>query len=124
MSLFSSKNPEKLILILDVQSSIVRGSLVLTKDGALPNVIFTYNANIPWKPHTDSSYLIKVTLKAVAETLDACVRSLHLAHASEHIPKKLTAIHFALSSPWIVSQAKTLTSNFSKESVVTKAYVE
>jgi hypothetical protein len=124
MPLFSSKSTSNLILILDVQSSIVRGSLVLVRKGTLPNVIFIYNANILLKPHTDSNYLTKMTLRAVSETRDACLRNLHARHSSEGVPKKITAIHFALSSPWIVSQAKTLSAQLPKEMPISKAYVE
>lgn len=124
MSLFSHSSTGELILIVDVQSSIVRGSVVSIIAGKLPDVVFTYNAVVPWKPHTDSSYLIKMTLRAVSETIEACMRGVTIRAQGEHTSKKVTAVHFALSSPWIVSQAKTLTTEFAKDTQISKAYVE
>ncbi|MBU6232099.1 MAG: hypothetical protein KGI45_03115 [Patescibacteria group bacterium] len=125
MSLFSRKDLGELILILDVQSSVVRGSLCILKDGALPQVVFTYNASIPWKPHTDSNYLIKVTLRAIEESIDACLRDLHLKRAGgAEIARTVSAVHYALSSPWIVSQAKTVNAKLSKEVAVTRSQIE
>ncbi len=124
MSLFSNESFNQLVIVMDVQSSLVRGSLVMLKRGALPNVIFTYTASVPWKPHTDYNYLVKMTLRAVSETMNVCLRNFHSHLASEHVPKKIGAIHYVLSSPWIVSQAKTLSTELPKEMVVTEAYVE
>lgn len=120
--LFSGEQ-DKLILILDVQSSVVRGSLALLKKDDPPHVLYTYSTNIPWKPNTNSSYLIKVTLKAVAESSEAALRALHLMSGA-NVPKKIAEVHFALSSPWIVSQAKTLSIEFPKEVQVNRARIE
>jgi hypothetical protein len=118
-----SKGQDKLILILDVQSSVVRGSLALLKKDDPPHVLYTYSTNIPWKPHTNSSYLIKVALKAVAEAVESAERSMHLLADSGIVPKKIAEVHFALSSPWIVSQAKTLSIEFPKEAEITHSRI-
>ncbi|MFA6314915.1 MAG: hypothetical protein WC648_00915 [Candidatus Paceibacterota bacterium] len=119
--LFSSTKKE-LTLILDVQSSVIRGSLVLLDNiGSHPHVMFTYNANVPWKPHTDVAYLVKTTLKAIDETINAIRRNLRLRHTKPcDLPKRIRSVHFVLSSPWIVSDAKILLSEFSKNQEVSK----
>lgn len=123
MGLFTKDNSGELDLILDVQTAVVRGSLVIYDGANLPNVIFTYNAVIAWKAHTDNSYLIKSTLKAVAETVEAARRFTHLKASKDKIPRKIKEVHFALSSPWIVSTAKTVKASFEKDTEITKGYV-
>jgi hypothetical protein len=125
MPLFSKKPVQKLILMLDVQSSVIRGSLVIFGTGE-PRIVFTYNASIPFKPHTDSRYLIKMTLRAVSETITAIARSMHLnAHGDQPNiwPRRISAVHYVLSSPWIVSQAKTLAMKFDKDTRITRQYI-
>lgn len=123
MSLFSAKKGREADLILDIESAAVRGSVVLCDGSAEPDVLFTYNAGIPWKPHTDSGYLVKTTLKAVKETVEASRRYVHIHSGKDAMPKKIGTIHFILSSPWIISEAKTLSREFSKNEVVTEALV-
>jgi len=122
--LFSKKPLEEIILILDVQSSVVRGSLVTMKEGTLPHVFFTYNADVPYKSDADSAYLIKTTLHAITVTIDAALRSIHDRNMAMHTHEKIRAIHFALSSPWIVSQAQVITMQFKKNTRITRDLIE
>jgi hypothetical protein len=121
--LFSKKTEDEVILILDVQSSVVRGSLVVLKPQAVPHVLFSYNAAIPFKAHTDSSFLIKMTLRAVGETVDAAVRHIHIRAAAEKIRMKVSDVHYVLSSPWIVSQAKMLSMTYLKDTKISKEFI-
>ena len=120
--LFSTSQDE-LFLIIDVQSSIVRGTLVQVRPSALPLVLFTHNVEIPYKTHAHSDYLIKMAMKAVSETLDQAARHVHTRSALEPIPKKISSIHYVLSSPWIVSQAKTLSLSFTEDTPISRAYI-
>jgi|GEM_PF-517444 len=128
---FSATEKEKLILMLDVQSSVVRGSLVLFRKTAEPHVLFTYNADMPYKETTSSAYLIKTTLQAVSETIQATLQYISVrTHTGEGnsqdtyiIPKKISSVHFCLSSPWIVSQAKVLKLTFAKDTKITQSYI-
>ena len=120
--LFSHSKGES-ILILDVQSSIVRGTLVYTGEDAKHLVLYTHTVKIPYKPHARSSYLIKSALKAIEETIDDVLTHLSVRANVQDIPKKISAVHYVLSTPWIVSQAKTLMSSFKDPIVVDKNYV-
>lgn len=119
---FSSKPKAKLDLILDIQSSIVRGALVLKRPNDIPEVIYIYSTFIPFKPQVSSGYLVKMTLRAVEETIQAILKELSLRKTAQHIelPQHISAAHYVLSSPWIVSQAKTISLSFPKETKVTK----
>jgi len=123
---FSSTNDEKLVLILGVESGAVRGSLTLISPSCAPKVIFSHEALIPWKPHTDSRYLIKTTEKAVKETVEASLQRLHMLYSDKKagdIPRKISSVHFAMSSPWIVSRAKLISVRFDKDTAVDRAYI-
>jgi len=121
----SAKIHEENVLILDIQSSVVRGTLVSLRKGAIPLVHFTFNADIPYKPDTDSSYLIKTTLEAVNQTMENVNRYLYdsnkLRERKNRI--KVGAVHYALSSPWIVSQAKIFSTSFAKPTKISRPYI-
>ncbi len=121
---FSRKNTRSLILIIDVQSSIVRGTLVLRDGSATPTVIGTHQTDIPYRPHLHSaSHLIKSTDKAITETVGAALKHLSALPKDDQAPRSVSAVHFVLSSPWIVSQAKSVSVSFSKNEAVTRARV-
>lgn len=124
--LFSKPLPEKLTLVLDIQSSVVRGSLVVIAPGVIPRVVFTYSADIAYKTPTDNDYLIKTTLSAVTENIQAAVRHVRLAAANRKsgLPRKISAVEYVLSSPWIVSQAKILSIPFEKSTTVTREFIK
>ncbi len=120
--LFSSKQKSELALLLDVQSSIVRGSLVNLKSGNNPTFIFTHAVPILFKPNVNSGYLVKVTLSAINEVIESVLRELSIKNSSgviKNLPLKIDHVHFILSSPWIVSQAKTLKLSFPKNTKIT-----
>lgn len=120
--LFSSKQKTELALLLDVQSSIVRGSLVNLKSKSNPIFIFTHAVPIPFKQDVNSGYLVKVTLRAINEVVETVLKELSVRNSSgviQDLPSKINHVHFILSSPWIVSQAKTLKLSFPKYTKVT-----
>ena len=126
MSVFSKKDKGDLILVIDVQSSVVRGSLVLIRRSQLPYVVYTYNATIPFNSYTDSNFLIKSTLQAVEETVQATLRHLHIRIAegdADQIPHSVSAVHYTLCSPWIVSQAKVLSLTSEKNMHITRRFI-
>src|SRR3989344_3927013 len=119
------RKPRKgsLILIVDVQSSIIRGALIRFLPHLEPLVIFTYTKNLPYKPSSDNSRLIELTVEATSEIMTAVYQYLHSTTSDEELPKDLDGIHYALSSPWIISEAKTVTINFNQPTTITKKLV-
>ena len=113
------------MLVLDVQSSVVMGALVRLSGSPTPEVIFSYQCPIPYRAETDANYLIKTALKSVAETVETALKYLHAAHAikAATVPKHISSVHYILSSPWILSEAKTLNLTFPKNTLVTRAYI-
>lgn len=127
--LFSKSPQEDLIFLIEIQSSAVRGSLVLFREGQKPGILFTASAETPRKVGATSAYLVKATLKAVSEAIDMLARRHHELLAKKdsesyiQIPKSVASVHYVLSSPWIISQAKTVSLKLQKETVLTRAKV-
>ena len=113
MSFFSKKSGD-LILILDVQSSIVRGTLVQKATDQVPLVLYTHNVPISFKADGTSDYLVKTAIQAIKDDVTDILKQQS---------GKISAVHYVLSSPWIVSQAKTLHLSFKEDTHITKAYV-
>jgi cell division ATPase FtsA len=123
MSLFSSKPKDTLTVLLDIQSSIVRGSLIVMVPGETPHVLCTESIEIRYKSDATSGYLIKMTLRSIGDVVSALVRHIKHHDPEEKVPTKVSAVHCVLASPWIVSQAKTVTTKFPKETEVTQALI-
>lgn len=125
--MFLAKKAEnQLILILDVESTVICGSLAVITAGALPKVIFTHNVGIAHGLRMDNTHLVRATRKAISEIVQTVQQHIHIRHSIENlpeIPRKISAVHYVLSSPWIVSEAKLMTMNFEKEVQVSKKYI-
>jgi hypothetical protein len=124
--LLSKKVEDQLILILDVQSSLVGGSLVVISENNLPRIIFSHTVNIAYDPKMENAELIKATLLSIKEIVGAVNVSLHARKKAEGmapIPKKISSVHYVLSSPWIVSEAKAMKLGFEKDKIITKKFI-
>jgi cell division ATPase FtsA len=122
--LFSSKKPrDRLDLILDIQSSIVRGSLMLVRAGAVPHILWTKSIDIPYRAQGGSAYLIKMAARAVTDIAESAHAYVRDTHGRDPLPAKITAVHCVLSSPWIVSRARTISQEFAKDTKITRAKV-
>jgi hypothetical protein len=122
-ALFSNKAHGKMILVLEVQSSIARSSLLWYRDGQPAYVLCVDERVIPFKPNVGTPYFIKMTLRALGETIDETMRRLHvIRHDGKHkdMPHRPEEVHYILSSPWIASQARTLSMTFEKNTTITR----
>jgi hypothetical protein len=121
---FSSKKPkDRLDLILDIQSSIVRGSLMLVRAGAVPHILWTKGIDIPYRAQGGSAYLIKMATRAVTDIAEAAHAFVRDTHGRDPLPAKIAAAHCVLASPWIVSRARTISQEFAKDTKITRAKV-
>ena len=121
--MFSNNAGEDVVLIVDVQSSVVRSTLVLFSADAMPVTLYTYDRPVTFKPDADNQYLIKTTVMAVGENVTQAMRYLSLYCAHRRIPCRIGTVHYVLSSPWIVSEAKTVSIKFAKNTRVTKSTI-
>lgn len=123
--LFSSRK-DSLTLIIDLQSSVVRGSLIWVRPGLPPHVLYTYGKGIAYRPDGGSQYLIKAALHNISETIEAVLRfhSIALQEEVGSLPPALKDVHYVLSSPWAISQAKNLSSTFHRSTVLDDAVIK
>ncbi|OHA43247.1 MAG: hypothetical protein A3G04_01795 [Candidatus Taylorbacteria bacterium RIFCSPLOWO2_12_FULL_44_9] len=121
--MFFSNPHGELMLIIDVQSSIVRGSLVYESPLTIPSIIYTHNISIPYKSGGGSSYLIKMATRAVEEITQVVMANIQKESNSDDLPHHVSSVHYVLSSPWVVSQAKTLSMSFEKDTMISRAYI-
>jgi len=124
---FSRKTEGRVVLLMEVQSSMIRGSLIWLREGKLPEILFTDSRAVPYKAHADTSYFIKVNIRALGETVSAVAKHLYAFRKDpdhHEVPDRIAEAHYALSSPWIVSQARTLSVTFDHDSKVTASKLD
>jgi len=106
-------------LILDIKSSVVRGTLFLIKTGELPYILWTSGVEIPYKSDTDSGYMLAETIKAVKKISGDA----HIYTHGANLKTKIYTIHIILSSPWIISQARTIDQRFENDTKISSLHV-
>ena len=121
---FSKKAISKLNLILDIKSSIVRGSLVLMIDNELPNIVWSNTIDVPYKAGSDSSYLLSEAVKAVGKVTTLAHTYILDKHIGIELPKKISLIHIVLSSPWIISEARTVSRKFDIDTKIKRSFIQ
>lgn len=124
--MFFSHTNGYLILILDVQSSIVRGTLVHVRDRIdKPLVLFTRTSPLPYKQHARSGHLVRTALDAIKQVIQDTLIHIHIRHShNTKMPRSISSIHYVLSSPWIISHAKTLSISFKSHTTIDRRYIE
>ncbi len=120
----SNKPKDSLSLIIDIQSSVVRGTLVYLHATDLPHISWTSTIPIQYRPDEGSSYLVDSAVKAIDNIAEAVTTFVHTAHTQGSLPAHIGKVHCVLSSPWIVSQARTVSQKFEKDTHITRAYVK
>lgn len=125
--LFSHKHDKKTVVVFDVQSSIVRASLITLESGANPHVLLTVDQLISYREESNANYLIKATLQALDSCEELINRYINASRHKNYDGKrdiiKISEVHFVLSSPWIVSKARTITQTFPKALAIDKKIV-
>lgn len=123
--MFLSKQKDKVNLLINIQSSLVRVALVRITTGALPQIFYIHDEDIPFRVNPNTSYLIKVTLKAVKEAVNAVSEELHVKCRNDvTLDKKISEIHFILAAPWIISHTKTINQKFEKKTTIDKGLIK
>lgn len=110
-SLFSNKKEGVRSIILDIQSGVVRGAVVLNVPNEPTRVLSVVTRSLSPKAHTiNTTHLTKKVLKLVSEVID------HLATNTE---KPISKIDYMLSTPWVFSKLKTIKIEYDEETVTT-----
>ncbi len=108
----SQKIKEDLSIIIDIQSGLVRGALVSFKKNYPHKIVLVATHPIHRRAHTDSAHLTKMMLKA-----------LHVVVSTLTHHHRVDSISVILSSPWVISNSKTINMAFEKDTQVTQALI-
>ena len=100
MSLFlKAENKGELMLVFNIGSSFVGGEFFLAQKSGIPKIIFSVEEPIPIEGKIDINRLLFLTM----QTLQTVVKKVHKARIG--VPKRIFCV---LSSPWYVSQTRTV----------------
>lgn len=113
-SLLSKNKNKNLSLIIDIQSGLVRGALVSLDPGGVPHILYIASHLLQHKEEPDGSYLTSTMLKAVEEVVNRIALE----------GKAPNNIHYVMSSPWVISQSKTIKIHYEKETEITKGIID
>ncbi|MEI6396983.1 MAG: hypothetical protein WCO48_02850 [Candidatus Taylorbacteria bacterium] len=121
-----------MILILDIQSSSVRGSLVAGETSRASSstrnkTIFEIGIEIPYRVSKDSKTLTENILEAVKVIVQGIMKDLILRREKDDLKAKsakISAVHCVISSPWLISQAQIVSTTFKKETKITDKIVD
>lgn len=119
--LFSSKPKPRPILILEVQSALVRGSLVVREGAGSAQVLFSEASEVPYRPHASTAHHIKSVTRSAQEICHRALARLWTIADKRpdlDISERIAEVHFVLSSPWIVSQAKAISIEHDKDTTM------
>ncbi|HTK32937.1 MAG TPA: hypothetical protein VL335_00090 [Candidatus Paceibacterota bacterium] len=123
MNLFSRTPKDSLNFIVDVQSSVVRGSLVLMRAGQLPHIVWTHDVDIAYRTNSKSAFLIDTAVKALKAISTEAHTFVRDTKAHPDIPNHISRVHCVLSSPWIVSQARTVSQRFDVDTKIGRSHI-
>ncbi len=116
-SLFSNKKKEVRSIIIDIQSGLVRGALVVDKPNEPSTITCVVTKSISGKSQIlNSEHLVKKMLKLIAEVAE------HLARDNGR--NTISYVSYTLSDPWINSKLKTVRINYEKETEITTDILE
>ena len=115
-----------LILTLEIQSTLARGTLVWWKPDGTPEIAFSDERPVPYQPGIATGRFVQETVKALNETVDAALARLSVIRQErkeEKFPRHIDEAHYILSSPWIAVQARTLSVDLGAPTRITAAKV-
>lgn len=109
-----------LSLVIDIQSDAVEGTLVnFTSPTAEPEMLYSTVAHISKKNQSNGDYLTKMMLKSVE---DLCF---HIVKEGAKVTREpIQSIHYILSSPWVISQSKTVALDYERETEVNESTIK
>ncbi|MDO8575130.1 MAG: hypothetical protein Q7R78_00305, partial [bacterium] len=116
MSFFSflSHEKEKKVLVFDISSGTVGGAIVVFGENSLPKVIKSKREIIPFNINVYGKKLQSSTVVALKR----------LCKDLSYHSGKISEVHLVLSSPWVNSETKILSTKSPKSFLVTKSFID
>lgn len=92
------------------------------KPNETPHILWSSTTFIAFRPESGSAHMMQGAESGVKECMESSLRYISMARheqSGKHLPKKIHEIQYVLSSPWIVSQARTVSFSFPAAKTVT-----
>jgi hypothetical protein len=124
---FLNKKENTLSLVLDIQSGLIRGSLVIFNKDTKPHIIYNYTKHISLDKGQGNGgpYMTKVMLKTLNDVLTNVQKSgFARAKTLGYNDNNIYEIFYALSSPWAVSHAQKIRADYKKETTINERTIE
>ena len=123
-SLFFNEEKGKISILIDIQSGLVRGALVLNKGEDKPHILYVTTQSFTRKTYVDSTYITKTMLKSVFMVTNSIANEgMTKIQSLGYSRKLLNSIHFILSSPWVISRSKLVKIQFENETKITEKII-
>ena len=112
---------ESLSLIIDIESGLVRAALVANAPDVAPRVLYTTSSIIVSRAvKTHSADVLQGMVRSLNEVAGNIANTAVPALRARGVMLPISAVHCALSSPWVISKTKTVKVSYEKEIEVTK----
>jgi cell division ATPase FtsA len=106
-------------LVIDIQSDLIQGALVSFQKNVHAKKLYATSVSVPRKLHVTGEYITKMMLRGVGEiTKDIILNAKSITKEPIH------SIHYVLSSPWAISQSKTVKIQYDKDTEISESMVE
>lgn len=124
--MFFSKKPEtETVLILDIGNGSVGGSLVELHEGAKPKIFYTHREPYLIQPEKDPKVLLDSMVKLLSAVLaDISKNAIPHHDFLLHGKQKIKDIYCVFSSPWYMSQTKTLKIEKDTPFTISKKFID
>ncbi len=112
-SITSQSTKDDLILVFDIQSGQINGALSALKKDKKLEIVNSRSKLISRTRHMNTNLYIRTMISSLSDLAHELAGSHHISQAQ-----------IILSSPWIVSQSKTIKLKFEKDTVITSKLVD
>lgn len=121
--LFFGRSEKDLSLIFDIQSGVVRATLFSGDGHSKPHIVYISSQILPYKTKVDGTYLATTMLKAVGEVASQILHVGFPQAKSLGYTSRINRIHYVMSSPWVVSESKTVKIDYDKDTEITESTI-
>jgi len=108
-----------LVLVLDIESSSVSTTLTLVPErGGKPSIIYSGSTSIPYRPHAPTPDYVRSIERALRDAAAGAAEQAHRLRSALpglDIPAHIDEAHVVLSSPWVITQARSVSASFGRE---------
>ena len=122
MMFLSHSKKEEVVLVIDIGSDSVGGSLSLLSKDQAPKILYSFRSAIVWHEPPEKGYFLIGITKALEHVIkNIAGRGLRFLPAGHH---KIHRSHLVFSAPWYVSQTKVFKIEREQPVLVTQDFVD